>query len=161
MRRPIAPNMVAAPKTRRVDSAGMTGLELRASMPKRARLPRPSSRSGLAWLAVLLIIGAFLAVQVGRQVYANWEITQQAEQVRQQIASVEAQNQALERELAYLRSDAYISKEARRLQNLGRADEKVLIIPSGAEAPLPSTLRGPSEAPRPLLEQWLDLFFGS
>lgn len=130
-------------------------------MPKRTRLPRPSSRSGLAWLAVLVIIGAFLAVQVGRQVYANWQITQQADEVREQIAAIEAQNQRLERELAYLQSDAYISAEARRLQNLGRADEKVLIIPSGAEAPLPASLSGPPVAQKPLLEQWLDLFFGS
>jgi len=139
----------------------MTGLELRAPLPKRVRMPRPSSRSSLAWLMVLLIIGAFLTVQVGRQVYANWEITQQAERVRQQIAAIEAQNQVLQRELAYLQSDAYISAEARRLQNLGRADEKVLIIPSGAEAPLPASLSQPSEPPKPLLEQWLDLFFGS
>lgn len=139
----------------------MTGFELRAAMPKRTRLPRPSSRSGLAWLAVLLIIGAFLAVQVGRQVYANWEITRQAEQVRQKIAAVEAQNQRLERELAYLQSDAYISAEARRLQNLGRADEKVLIIPPGAEQPLPSALDPSQQAPEPLIDQWVDLFFGS
>jgi cell division protein FtsB len=138
----------------------MTGLDLRAPLPSRLAIRRPASRSGLAWLAVLLIIGAFLAVQVGRQVYANWAITQQAAAVRQQIDDIQAQNAALERELAYLQSDAYISAEARRIQNLGRADERVLIIPAGAEAPLPSEL-SPSRAPsRPLLEQWVDLFFG-
>lgn len=139
----------------------MTGLDLPAPLPARARFRRPASRSGLAWLVVLLIIGAFLAVQVGRQVYANWEITQQAEQVRQQIVAARAQNDALRRELEYLQSDAYVSAEARRLQNLGRAGEQVLIIPPGAEQPLPSALVAEQEAPPPLLEQWLDLFFGS
>lgn len=139
----------------------MTGLDLPAPLHARARFRRPASRSGLAWLIVLLIIGAFLAVQVGRQVYANWEITQQAEQVRQQIVAARAQNDALRRELEYLQSDAYVSAEARRLQNLGRAGEQVLIIPPGAEQPLPSALVAEQAAPPPLLEQWLDLFFGS
>lgn len=138
----------------------MTGLELPAPLPRRARMRRPASRSGLAWLAVLLIIGVFLAVQVGRQVYANWAITQQAEEVRQQIAVIQAQNETLRRELEYLQSDAYVSAEARRLQNLGHPGEQVLIIPPGAERPLPSSLAVPQEAPKPLLEQWLDLFFG-
>lgn len=137
----------------------MTGLELPAPLPRRARMRRPASRSGLAWLAVLLIIGVFLAVQVGRQVYANWAITQQAEEVRQQIAVIQAQNETLRRELEYLQSDAYVSAEARRLQNLGRTGEQVLIIPPGAEQPLPSSLAAPQQAPKPLLEQWLDLFF--
>ena len=47
---------------------------------------------------------------------------------------------ALQRELEYLRSDAYISAEARRLANLGVPGEQVLIIPPGAEAPLPEAL---------------------
>jgi len=114
----------------------------------------------MTWLAVLLVIGAVLAVQVGRQVYANWQITQQAEQVRIQIATIQQQNDALQRELSYLHSDAYISVEARRLQNLGSPGEQVLIIPPGAEQPLPAALLPKSEPPRPMLEQWLDLFFG-
>jgi len=129
-------------------------------MPRRLRLRRPSSRRSMTWLAVLLVIGAVLAVQVGRQVYANWQITQQAEQVRIQIATIQQQNDALQRELSYLRSDAYVSVEARRLQNLGSPGEQVLIIPPGAEQPLPAALLPKPEPPRPMLEQWLDLFFG-
>ncbi len=112
-------------------------------------------------MAVLVVIGLVLAAQVGRQVYANWSITQQAEQVRTQIAQIHAQNEALRQELSYLQSDAYVSAEARRLQNLGRPGEQVLIIPPGAEEPLPAALRPPPPTPKPLLEQWLDLFFGA
>ncbi len=143
-----------------LDSAAMTGLELPAPLSGRAQRRRQASRSGLAWLAVLVIIGLFLAVQVGRQVYANWAITQQAEQMRDQIAAIQAQNGTLRRELDYLQSDAYISAEARRLQNLGRSDERVLIIPPGAEAPLPTRLQPSHAAPKPMLDQWLELFFG-
>jgi cell division protein FtsB len=143
----------------------MTRLELPArrqappDRPIRVRLP--ASRGGLAWLAVLLILGTFLAVQVGREVYSSWSIGREAEQVRAQIAAVEARNEALRQELAYLQSEAYLSAEARRLLNLGLPGEHLVIIPAGAAAPLPPALQVTPPRPKPLLEQWLDLFFGA
>jgi cell division protein FtsB len=129
--------------------------------PRRPRGPRlPASRGGMAWLAVLVIVGAFLAVQFGRQVYANWEIGQEAAALQAQIDAVEAENARLEAELDYLRSEAYIGAEARRIENLGVPGEQVLIIPPGAEAPLPEELAA-VDPPKPLLEQWVELFFGS
>jgi cell division protein FtsB len=140
----------------------MTGIEASADTPRpappRSRWRLPASRGGVAWLIVLVIVGTLLAVQFGRQVYANWEIGQRAAQIEAQIAAVEAENARLEEELAYLQSAAYISAEARRLANLGAAGEHVLIIPPGAEEPLPEELTM-VEAPKPLLEQWIDLFF--
>jgi cell division protein FtsB len=115
----------------------------------------------MTWLVALLIIGTLLAVQVGRQVYTNYSITERAATLRQQISGIEAQNAALRRQLDYLRSDAYVGAEARRLANLGRNGERVLIIPPGAEASLPPALQPRVAADKPLVEQWLDLFFGS
>jgi len=114
----------------------------------------------MAWMVVVVIIGVLLAVQFGRQVYANWEIGQRATAIEAQIAAVEADNAELQRELGYLQSEAYISSEARRLANLGAPGEEVLIIPPGAEEPLPEELAA-ARPPKPLLEQWVDLFFGS
>lgn len=137
----------------------MTGMEIR--VPTRGvSLRAPRSRGGILWLAVLLLVGSFLVVQVGRQVYASWAINQQVAQVRERIAGIEAQNAELQRELDFLRSPAYISEQARRLQNVGRSGEQVLIIPPGAEEPLPAALRPPVEPPKPMLEQWVELFFG-
>ena len=125
----------------------------------RSRWRVPASRGGIAWLLVLLIVGTLLAVQFGRQVYANWEIGQEAARLEAQIAAVDAENAQLEADLDYLRSDAYVSAEARRLANLGNPGDQVLISPPGAEAPLPEELadRAP---PKPMLEQWWELFFG-
>jgi cell division protein FtsB len=142
----------------------MTGIEA-ASAPTgrstsmRPRWRRPSTRGGVAGLVVLLVVAAFLAVQFGRQVYANWEIGQRAAELQAEIAAVEAENELLEAELGYLRSDGFVSAEARRLANLGQEGDQVLIIPPGAEAPLPEELAA-ANAPRPLLEQWWALFFG-
>lgn len=114
----------------------------------------------MAWLAVLLVIGTFVAFQVGRQVYASWSIGQEAARVRAEITAMAEQNIELQRELDYLQSDAYISAEARKLLNLGNWNERVLIIPPGSEAQLPPAQTGEHVPPAPLLEQWLDLFFG-
>lgn len=115
----------------------------------------------MAWLVVLLVIGAFVAFQVGRQVYASWSINQEAARIQAEIESTAAQNAQMQRELDYLRSDAYISQEAKKLLNLGRSNEHVLIIPPGREAPPPSDTSERAEAPPPLLQQWMSLFFGS
>lgn len=141
----------------------MTGSEAAETPLPRARRRRfqlPASRGGMAWLLVLVIIGAFLAAQFGRQVYANWEIGQQARAIEAEIARIESENAELGRELEYLRSDAYVGAEARRLENLGQDGEEILIIPEGAEQPLPDELTE-VEPPKPMLEQWFDLFFGS
>jgi cell division protein FtsB len=142
----------------------MTSLELpapRRTPPERPlRVRIPASRGGLAWIAVLLIIGTFLAVQVGRQVYTNWSTGQEADAIRAEIAAMEAKNEALRQELAYLESKGFVSAEARRLLNLGLAGEHVLIIPPGAETDLPFALRDKPAAAKPPLEQWLELFFG-
>jgi cell division protein FtsB len=143
----------------------MTGIDLSAPRPaprrRRTRYTLPASRGGLAWLVVLLLVGAFVTFQVGRQVYASWSIGQEADRIRSEIAAVAEQNAQLQRELVYLQSDAYISAEARKLLNLGSLGERVLIIPPGAEAELPAALRTLQASPAPLLEQWVELFFGS
>jgi cell division protein FtsB len=128
--------------------------------PRRAKgLRLPGSRGGMAWLAVLVIIGTLLAVQFGRQVYANWEIGRQAAEIEAEIAAIQARNAELQAELDYVESDAFISAEARRLSNVGSAGEKALIIPAGAEAPLPEELTT-TASQAPLLQQWVELFFG-
>ena len=124
------------------------------------RVRIPASRGGLAWIAVLLIIGTFLAVQVGRQVYTSWSTGQEAEAIRAEIAAMQAHNEALRQELAYLQSKGFVSAEARRLLNLGLPGEHVLIIPPGQEIALPPDLREKPAVAKPPLEQWLDLFFG-
>src|SRR5918996_2087829 len=142
----------------------MTSIDLSAPAPtprrRRSGYTLPASRGGLAWLAVLLVVGAFVAFQVGREVYASWSIGEEADRIRAEISAMAEQNAELQRELDYLQSDAYISAEARKLLNLGYSNERVLIIPHGSEASLPPATQDQGEPVRPLLEQWLHLFLG-
>lgn len=142
----------------------MTGIDASAARSRSPdpglRVTLPASRGGIAWLVVLLVVGAFLAFQVGRQVYASWSINQEADRVRAEIVAMEEENAAYQRELDYLQSDAFVSAEARRLRNLGVAGERVLIIPPGSEAPPPPAAVAEPEPPPPPIQQWLELFFG-
>ncbi len=146
----------------------MTGIDLPAARagrggrptPRGPRVRLPGSRAGVTWLVVLVVVGGLLAIQVGRQVYANYSITQQAAALQDRITAMEQQNDQLRQELTYLGSDAFVSAEARRLANLGHSGDQLLIIPPGSEASLPAALQAAAPAPKPLLEQWVDLFFG-
>ena len=141
----------------------MTGIDVSANRPgparRRPRYTLPASRGGVAWLAVLLVVGAFVAIQVGHQVYASWSIGREAEAIRAEIVVMEQQNAQLQQERDYLQSDAYVAVEARKLLNLGYAGERLLIIPPGSAARAPESRRQAAPT-QPLLQQWLDLFFG-
>ncbi|HET9540899.1 MAG TPA: septum formation initiator family protein [Candidatus Limnocylindria bacterium] len=141
----------------------MTGIDASATRPgparRRPRYTLPASRGGMAWLAVLLVVGAFVAIQVGRQVYSSWSIDQEADAIRVEISAIADQNAELQRELDYLQSNAYVAVEARKLLNLGYWGERLLIIPPGSEVQAPEPRRQQAPA-KPLLQQWLDLFFG-
>ena len=126
--------------------------------PPVIRLPRLRRRA-LTSLMVVAIIG-LVALNVGRQAFVGWSIDQQAAELEAQVAAAEAENAALQRQLEYLQSDAYVTAEARRLRNLGYPGEQLLIIPPGATVPAPAEASAPPADDRPMLERWIDLFFG-
>jgi len=110
---------------------------------------------------VLIIVGvvALIAFNVGRQAFLGWSIGEQAGSLEAQVAAAEAENAALQRQLEYLQSDAYVTAEARRLRNLGYPGEQLLIIPTGtAVAPANGTSSAAVDD-RPMFERWMDLFF--
>ncbi len=111
---------------------------------------------------VLVVIGvvALVALNVGRQAFVGFTTDQQAAQLAAQVATAEAENAALQRQLDYLQSDAYVTAEARRLGNVGYPGEQILIIPAGATAPAPATSYPAAMKETPMLERWLALFFG-
>ena len=149
-----------------LDCRAMTGIPLSADSDGFAPLPpmRPLRitprirRRTLVALAVVAL-AALLAFNVGREVYASWAIGQDADALARQVAAAEAENAALRLQLEYVQSDAYVTQEARRLSDVGEPGEQVLIIPNGATRPSAASATTP-EAPRPLLQQWWDLFFG-
>ncbi|MGH2462470.1 MAG: FtsB family cell division protein [Candidatus Limnocylindria bacterium] len=143
----------------------MTGAQGPAAQRASPPTPRPIQfpRLRRRTLIALLVVGAvgLIAFNVGRQAFIGWSVGEQAANLEAQVTAAEAENAALQRQLEYLRSDAYVTLEARRLRNLGYPGEQILIIPPGAAVPVPA---GSVEAPpaeRPLIERWIELFFGA
>lgn len=147
-----------------LDSPPMTGIPMgteipTAPRPVRFRRPRRLRRR----TAALLIAGGvsvLLAFNLGRQVVTNWTVAQEQAATEARVVAAEAANAELQRYLDYLNSDAYTDAAARVLRPVGNSGEQLLIIPKGAEV-APVTIGGnaPTTDP-PLIEQWLDLFFG-
>lgn len=127
--------------------------------PPPIRLPRLRR----SWLWALIIIGAvtLVAFNVGRQAFTGWSIDQQAAELEARLAAAEAENLALQRQLEYLQSDAYVTLEARRLRNLGYPGEQVLMLPPLADSLGASAAAEAAVDDRPMVERWLDLFLGS
>ena len=98
---------------------------------------------------------------MGRQAFVGWSIGEQAADLEAQVTAAEAENAALQRQLAYLQSDAYVTAEARRLRNLGYPGEQVLIIPAGAAVPAPAPAAEKPVDERTMLQRWVDLFLGT
>lgn len=132
----------------------------------RARPParRPSLRVRLRrrTFVALMVAGvvAIVAFNVGRQAFVGWSIDQQATDLQAQVEAAEAENAALQRQLEYLRSDAYVTAEARRLRTVGYPGEQVLVIPPGATVEAPSSTTSTPVDDTPMLQRWLTLFFG-
>jgi len=143
----------------------MTGVQVPAThraappAPRPIRIPRLRRRTLIALLAVGVV--ALVAFNVGRQAFVGWSVGEQAETLEAQVAAAEAENAALQRQLEYLQSDAYITAEARRLRNLGYPGEQILIIPPAAVVPAPAASSASPADERPMLDRWLELFFGS
>lgn len=142
----------------------MTGAQASANpravppAPRPFRLPRLRRRT-LTTLIVVAAVG-LVAFNVGRQAFVGWSIGQQAESLEAQVAAMEAENAALQRQLEYLQSDAYVTAEARRLRNMGYPGEQILIIPPGATVPSSATGDVPGPDEQPMLARWIELFFG-
>ena len=143
----------------------MTGAQVSAAQrasppsPRPIRLPRLRRRT----LTALIVVGVvgLVAFNVGRQAFVGWSIGEQAADLEATVAAAEAENAALQRQLEYLQSDAYVTAEARRLGNLGYPGEQVLIIPAGAVVPAPApSVETPTDE-RTMLERWVDLLVGS
>ncbi|MGH2488071.1 MAG: septum formation initiator family protein [Candidatus Limnocylindria bacterium] len=126
--------------------------------PRPFRMPRVRRRT----LTTLIVVGAvgLVAFNVGRQAFVGWSVGQEAASLEAQVAAAEAENATLQRQLEYLQSDAYVTAEARRLRNLGYPGEQILIIPPGASVPSADAGQVPAPEDRPLLERWIELFFG-
>ena len=110
-------------------------------------------------LAVLLYLGV-AAVGKAVQIY---RLDQEERQIRGEIEELKARNEALQKQVEYLKSEAYVEKVAREELNLIKKGETAVIVlsPEGSAA---TAEKRPSEnkesRQQPNWQRWWQFLFG-
>jgi len=125
--------------------------------------PPPLALRLAAVLAVPLLLYALVAT--GQKAVENYQLNQQADGLRSDIADLRAQNIQLQQDIETARTDSAIETIAREQLGLIRPGDHPLVLISQAGAPAgasASATQAPAPAPeaRPPWRQWFDYFFG-
>ena len=128
---------------------------------RRAIGPPPLALRLAAVLVVPLLLYAL--VMTGQKAVENYQLNQQADALRAQIAGLRTQNVQLQQEIEQARTDVAIETIAReRLGLIKPGDHPLVLISDGSPPALPSaaTQPQPATAPEPTWRQWWNYFFG-
>ena len=125
--------------------------------------PPPLAVRLAAVLAVPLVLYALVAT--GQKAIDNYRGNQEADGLRTEIASLRAENIALQQQIEQARSDVAIESIAREQLGLIKPGDHPLAIAADSAAPRPrAAAPAPSVSlpppPTPSWRQWFDLFFG-
>jgi cell division protein FtsB len=123
--------------------------------------PPPFPLRLAAVLAVPLLLYALVAT--GQKAVENYQLNQQADGLRSDIADLRAQNLQLQRDIEAARTDAAIETLAREQLGLIRPGDHPLVLisqPSPSVAQAAAQPPTPMPDPRPPWRQWWDYFFG-
>ena len=115
------------------------------------RLPRLSLTRVVIVLAAVAV-GYFL-FNAGKDTLLSRHLTQQEQQLHQQIDQLQSQKARLEALRGYLKSDEYVEGVARRL-GLVRPGEELVIVSSTAPTPTPTHVAGSASKP------WWEQLYG-
>jgi cell division protein FtsB len=112
-------------------------------------------------LLVVFVMGSALV----RELYREYEIKKEIEQLKTQIGSMQKDNYELSQFIDYYQTDQYKEAEARRRLNLKADGEKVVMI-DGSSTEAASTVTTPEETTAakdntPSYRRWWNYFFAS
>ena len=117
----------------------------------------------LAFLVVVLMV-SWSGAQV---IQRNYELQKQISQLRQEVAVQQLENNNLKLQNQYFDTDQYLELKARQDFGLGRAGEKLLLIPDDIAMSYVTAPQSKQAAPTPSsqkpayqrnFEQWVDFF---
>jgi cell division protein FtsL len=122
--------------------------------------PPPLALRLAAVLVVPLLLYALYAT--GQKALENYQLNQQAEALRGEIAQLRAQNIQLQQQIEQARTDTAIETIAREQLGLIKPGEHplVLVTQDGGTAAQPTPATPSAPPPKPIWQQWWDYFFG-
>lgn len=122
--------------------------------------PPPLALRLAAVLVVPLLLYALYAT--GQKALENYQLNQQAEGLRGQIAQLRAQNVQLQQQIEQARTDTAIETIAREQLGLIKPGDHplVMVAQDSGTAAQPAPATRPAPPPKPIWRQWWEYFFG-
>ncbi|MBU1017310.1 MAG: septum formation initiator family protein [Patescibacteria group bacterium] len=110
---------------------------------------------------IFAIISVFSMYSLSKTIGDIYQKSKRIKDIKNEVASLEKENEGLSKELAYKSSREFVEKEAREKLFMGFPGEKILIIPQNFFANLENKTVPKSaedETPKPVWKQWVDVF---
>lgn len=114
---------------------------------KKKRRPTQFSLTKAALIFAMTIL-VFLGVNLTRQAVANYYRSDDARLLQRTLEASREQEALLERELEYVKTDAYVEKTVRELWKYNRPGETLIIV-LPTPKPTPTPLPRPTVVPTP------------
>ena len=105
-------------------------------------------------LAALVIVVTMVLVSFGRIMWIGYELTERADEIRGQIVQLEDENQRLQAELEYLKTDEAAEELAREKLGWARPGDTVLVVSSEGSETVPTAKTAPLARPTPTDPIW-------
>jgi cell division protein FtsB len=123
--------------------------------------PHITLNNGVVILALLVASGwVWNTIEA---IQRNFELQQQVDSLKQEIAVYELRNKTIEFQNKYYSSDEYLELSARERLNKAASGEKLLVLPANTVKTKAETTEVASETPitkRSNFEQWMYFLFG-
>lgn len=104
----------------------------------------------------ILIFETYLIISLSRSVWDLWQKQAEIEKVSEKVEKLKRDNEKLQSQLDYVKTDEFVEKQAREKLRLVKPDETAVLIPQSLlqQATASAT---PTPVP-PNWEQWMRLF---
>lgn len=104
---------------------------------------------------IAFVFLVFACLSISRSVWNSYEKLQSLSTSKEEIASLEKENQLLKEEIEYRKTPFYLEKSAREKLGLGRSSETVYLVENKATG----SATVDETASLPTWQKWLKLFF--
>lgn len=118
-------------------------------------MAHPKRNPRILWTIVLLLC-LFFAISYGARVTAKAKLEATIQQQLTRIDEAKQRQVALQQQLTYVRSDAYVEEVARNQLGMVQEGDEVLIVVKGVSHQAPTSTADPATTAQPSLwQEWL------
>jgi len=113
-------------------------------------------------VVIVGVVGFWVAWQTVVVVVKNNQLQLEIAEKREQVALLELENQSIEFEIEYYKTDEFLERSAKENLLLKRPGENVAIAPLTRDAPFPAgrNQQQRESEPRSNFQQWIDFVLG-